>query len=116
MSKELEKLYKEIEQIVQDEKELFSRALDMCLQNGVSNFPIIIFGPEQLNMEGEILRKEGSLGTWKICFSTLEKFTEVGLVREDRLEDFKMNYKSPEDYYCLFVVKNNGATFAFLPR
>jgi hypothetical protein len=116
MSKELEKIYKEIEQIVLDEKELFSRAIDMCLQSGVTSFPIIIFGPEQLNMEGEILQTEGSLGTWKICLSTLEKFSEVGLIREDRLVDFKMNYKNPEEFYCLFVVKNNGATFAFLPR
>ena len=116
MSKELEKLYKEIEEIVLDEKDLFSRALDMCLENGVSNYPILVFGPENLTMEGEILRREGSMGPWKICFSTLEKFMEVGLVREDRVDDFKINYKNPEEFYCLFVIKNNGATFAFFPR
>ena len=116
MSKELEKTYADIKQIIDQEIDLFNRAIDMALTNGVSACPILVFGPEELSMEGEILKKQVGVKTWKICFSTLEKFLEMGLIRPERAPAFKANYKNPETHFCLFVVTNNGATFAFLDR
>jgi Mg/Co/Ni transporter MgtE len=36
-------------------------------------------------------------------------------VEEDKLDEFKKNYKDPEEFCCLFVVDGDFASFVYIP-
>jgi len=52
---------------------------------------------------------------WSIQASSLEEFVDRGIIKEDRKEYFERNFKSANDFMCLFVVVPDGANFVFYP-
>ena len=82
---------------------------------GLSNYPIFIAHQHELNL-GELILDRHDLNTeWSIHASTLEEFTEKGVIKPALKERFVKSYKNPNDFMCVFVVVPEGANFIFYP-
>ncbi|SRR5690606_3207917 len=89
-------------------------AVDMMTE-GYTLYPIFIAHQHDVSI-GELLLDRNELNTqWSIHVSSLEEFVERGLIKEDRKEYFIKNFKSTNDFMCLFVVVPEGANFVFYP-
>ncbi len=82
---------------------------------GYTLFPIFV--AHQLKVDlGELILDRHELGTsWTIHASSLEEFVDRGIIKEDRKAYFEKQYKSADDYMCLFVIVAEGANFVFYP-
>ncbi|WDF69153.1 hypothetical protein PQ465_01940 [Sphingobacterium oryzagri] len=89
-------------------------ATDMMAE-GYTLYPIFIAHQHEVSI-GELLLDKNELQTqWSIHVSSLEEFVERGLIKEDKQAHFVKNYKSANDYMCLFVLVPEGANFVFYP-
>lgn len=85
------------------------------IREGVSEYPIFLAHQHELNL-GELIIDRTELGTqWTVHASTLEEFVEKGVIKQDKQEHFKRNFKDPEQFMCVFVVVPEGANFVFYP-
>ncbi len=81
----------------------------------ISEFPIFPISKNQLPVGQLLLGKTEVATEWNYNFSFLEEFQQRMLVTEDKLEEFKKNYKDPEEFCCLFVVDDEFTNFVFIP-
>lgn len=97
-------------------QKMMGQAADTIMDEDVSRYPI--FAVHQLDLELGILlvqrSEEGS--KWSIHASTLEEMVTKKLVQSNRVDDFRRVYKNPREFFCLFVLSDQGAQFIFLPR
>lgn len=82
---------------------------------GISEYPIFIAHQHEVNL-GEMILDRNELGTsWTIQASTYEEFAEKGIIQANKKDTFLQNYKSADDFICLFVVVPEGANFVYFP-
>lgn len=82
---------------------------------GISEYPIFIAHQHEVNL-GEMILDRNELGTsWTIQASTYEEFAEKGIIQGNKKDTFLQNYKSADDFICLFVVVPEGANFVYFP-
>ena len=63
---------------------------------------------------GQILVDKGhEENQWNYYASFMEEFAQRGLVADEEI--FKLNYKDPDEYCCLFVVDEGFTNFLFIP-
>lgn len=82
---------------------------------GISACPIFIAHQHELNLGESILDKDELNTSWSIHASTIEEFTEKGLIQPDKLEKFLKQYKDAYKFMCVFVIVPEGANFVFFP-
>ena len=82
---------------------------------GISAYPIFVAHQHELKLGESILNKDELNTSWSIHASTIEEFTEKGLIQPDKLEKFLKQYKDAYKYMCVFVVVPEGANFVFFP-
>jgi len=120
MKKEEELSRAEKTQILETElsiyKKMMSQALDMFLDNEISKYPIFVAHQQELEIGILLSDREKVIGNWTIHLSTLEEFVSKQIVNEEKVNDFKATYKSPESYFCVFVLSELGAQFYFFPK
>ena len=113
---------KKAEPFLQLEKELdiyrklMSQAADVIRQKDVSDFPIFVAHQQEMEIGMLIHDAKEKGGKWSIHASTLEEFVSRQIVFEDKIVEFKTNYKDPESNVCVFILSTLGAQFVFLPR
>jgi hypothetical protein len=79
------------------------------------DFPIFPISKEELPI-GQLLIPSGPMQlTWNYNASFLDEFIQRELVAADRAEEFKKNYKDPDEFCCLFVVDEAFASFVYIP-
>jgi hypothetical protein len=82
---------------------------------GISEFPIFIAHQHEVKL-GEPILDRNELNTgWSVHASTLEEFTEKGLVLPDKKDRFIKQYKDAYKFMCVFVIVPEGANFIFFP-
>jgi hypothetical protein len=82
---------------------------------GLSLHPIFIAHQHEIKL-GELILDRIELNTeWSIHASTIEEFTERGIIKTELKERFLSTYKNPNDFMCLFVVVPEGANFVYYP-
>ncbi len=81
----------------------------------LSKYPIFIAHQHEARIGELIIDKEELATEWNIHASTLEEFIERGIVKAEKEEFFKQNYKDPNAYICVFVMVPEGANFVFYP-
>jgi hypothetical protein len=91
------------------------KASEIIRDENVSNYPIFAAHQGELSIGIPIIEKSKSGGEWNINASTLEEFVTKNIIFSEHLEDFKKNFKNPDEYVCVFVLSELGATFNFLP-
>jgi hypothetical protein len=89
-------------------------AVEIMLE-GLSLHPIFVAHQHELKL-GEVILDRNELNTeWSIHASTIEEFTERGIIKTELKERFLNTYKNPHDFMCLFVVVPEGANFVYYP-
>jgi len=82
---------------------------------GISMYPIFIAHQHQVSIGEPILDKDELNTEWSIHASTLEEFVEKEIILPDKKAAFIKNFKSANDFMCLFVIVPEGANFVFYP-
>jgi len=84
-------------------------------KEGFSDFPIFVAHTDEVNIGEVIIDKNDASTTYSISASTLVEFTELGLIEEKMVEEFKFQYSDPDDYVCILLVVGEKASFIFMP-
>jgi hypothetical protein len=96
--------------------QLLDGAIDAVIDQSVSNYPILVW---QRGAEIEIgvpLIAVANPGSWEVRMTTLEELSTKNLMRPDRVKGFREVFSDARKQYCLFVIDEQGAQFAFRPR
>ena len=84
-------------------------------KRGFSDFPIFIICKVDIPL-GQLLFKKEEVGTeWNYFVTYLDEFVERKIIEKEKEEEFKSNYKNPEEFCCLFVVDGDFTKFVFIP-
>lgn len=82
---------------------------------GFSDYPIFIMGKGDLPL-GQLLYKKEEVGTgWNYYVTYLDEFIQRKIIEKSKEEEFKTNYKNPDEFCCLFVVDQDFTNFVFIP-
>lgn len=109
-------IYNELEKQIKTSKKMMTQASDTIMEQDVSSYPIFVLHRHGMEV-GIPLKEAANLEEdWHINASTLEEFVAKQIINNDKVDNFKSVYKSPDQFLCLFVVDKSGATFVFLPR
>ena len=109
-------IYNELESQVKASKSMMAQASDTIMNQDVSSYPIFVLHRDGVELGIPLKEATNLKEDWHINASTLEEFVAKQIVNNDKVENFKSVYKSPDQFLCLFVVDKSGATFVFLPR
>jgi hypothetical protein len=85
------------------------------MMEGLSSYPIFIAHQHELKLGEVILDRNDLNSEWSIHASTLEEFTERGVIKPELKDRFINSYKNPNDFMCVFVVVPEGANFVYFP-
>ena len=83
--------------------------------NNISKYPIFIAHMGKLGIGELILDKEELNTNWSIQASTMEEFKKLGIIGEEKVEDFIRSYKDPSQEMCVFLFTQEGASFIYFP-
>lgn len=85
------------------------------MAEGISSHPIFVAHQHDVKL-GEVILDKNDLNTdWSIHASTLEEFTEKGLILPEKKDKFLKQYKDAYQFMCVFVIVPEGANFVFFP-
>ena len=84
-------------------------------KRGFSDYPIFPISTMEIPVGTLLLAKEQMATHWDYRASFLDEFIQRNLVDEDKAEEFKKNYKDPDEFCCLFVVDMDFTKFVFIP-
>lgn len=80
-----------------------------------SDFPIFILSKTEIAL-GQLLYKKDEVGTdWNYFVTYIDEFIQKELIEKERVDEFKNNYKNPDEFCCLFVIEGEDAKFVFIP-
>jgi hypothetical protein len=97
-------------------RKLMTQAAKVILDQGVSKYPILVVHQQELELGMKIYdHTKVENAKWSVHASTLEEFVTRQIIFENKVEDFKTNYKSIDTSICIFVLSELGAKFIFLP-
>ena len=84
-------------------------------KRGFSDFPIFVICKVEIPL-GQLLYKKEEVGTdWNYYVTYLDEFVQRKIIEKDKEEEFKKNYKNPEEFCCLFVIDGDFTKFVFIP-
>lgn len=108
-------LLKNLEQNLNIYKESIREIADEILEAKVSKYPIFLASRDEVALGKMIIDKEELALEWSIFASTLEEFVRRGIVKEDKLNDFRKAWKDPQVYFCIFAILEGTASFIYVP-
>ena len=82
---------------------------------GISEYPIFVAHQHEVKLGEPILDRIELNTEWSIHASTIEEFSEKGIIQENKKDRFIAQYKDPQHFMCLFVIVPEGANFVFYP-
>jgi hypothetical protein len=85
------------------------------MAEGISSYPIFVAHQHDVKLGEAILDKQELNTEWSVHASTIEEFTEKGLILPDKKDKFIKQYKDPYQFMCVFVIVPEGANFVFFP-
>ena len=104
-----------LEQELKQYTKVMTEASVIIRDQDVSNYPIFVAHQQEVSIGLPIIEKDKHGGLWNIHASTLEEFVVKNIIFEDKVEEFKKNYKDVDNFLCVFVLSELGAKFAYLP-
>ena len=78
-------------------------------------FPIFPISKTEIPIGQLLIPKEPLHLEWNYNASFLNEFVQRELVAADKEEEFKNNYRDPDEFCCLFVVDNEFTSFVYIP-
>jgi hypothetical protein len=110
------------EKFIQLEQELtiytkaLTQASEIILNEEISRYPIFVAHQHEVMIGIPVLEKEKIGGDWNINASTLEEFVAKNIIQNEKIDEFRKNFKDAEHFLCVFVLSELGAQFVFLPK
>lgn len=92
-----------------------SKAAQIIMDENVSNYPIFAAHQGELSIGLPLIEKEKHGGNWNINASSLEEFVAKNIVFSEKIDEFRSQFKNPDEFVCIFVLSELGATFNYLP-
>lgn len=86
-----------------------------AIQQGITDYPIFIASSIPVNLGILLFTPEKTNLKWYFYISMLEELKKKQVIQPDRVEAFKITYKSPEDYACFLLTLPEEASFIFVP-
>lgn len=80
-----------------------------------SDYPIFPISKTDIPIGKLLLSKEDLNLEWHYYITYLDEFVQRKLIEEDNVEEFKRNYKDPEEFACLFVVDKKFTNYLYIP-
>ncbi|GHB43433.1 hypothetical protein [Mongoliitalea lutea] len=80
-----------------------------------SEYPIFPISKEEQPIGQLFLGKQEKGLDWNYYITYVDEFIQRKLIAEELLEDFKSNYKNPDEFCCLFVMDGEFTSFVFIP-
>ncbi len=108
--------YLQLEDDLRRYRKALNNALDIMLDQEISNYPIFVLHQQELAMGVSVIEAGDQTGVWSVNASSLEEFALKEIIESAKIEEFKKVYKSHTDSFCLFVLSELGAQFIFYPR
>lgn len=105
----------EFEKELEPYKKVMAVASDAIRDQDISKYPIFVVHQHSLEIGISIL-SEDEPHPWSIQASSLEEFVSKQIVEKDKVDSFREVYKSPDEYFCVFIVSELGAKFIFMNR
>jgi hypothetical protein len=115
LNDEQKELLSNLDQNLKIYKESIREIADEILQAEVSKYPIFVASRDAISIGRMVIDKEELALEWSIYASTLEEFVRRGIVKEDKLSDFRKAWKNPEHFFCIFAVLDQTASFIYVP-
>lgn len=81
----------------------------------ISSHPIFPVAKIELPIGALLIPKKELAIQWNYNISFLDEFVQRELIGKDGIEEFKRNYKNPDEFACLFVVDDQFTNFVFIP-
>ena len=78
-------------------------------------YPIFPISKDKLPIGQLLIPKAPLQLEWNYYASFLNEFVQRELVGTDKEEEFKKNYRDPDEFCCLFVVDAAFASFVYIP-
>lgn len=95
--------------------ELIKEAAYLVRKQGFSDFPIFATSRQELPIGTLLMGRFEQENDWHYYATFLEEFTQRNIIAPDAVDYFKENYKTPDEYACLFVVDGDFTRFVFIP-
>ncbi len=80
-----------------------------------SDFPIFPISKTDIPIGKLLLGREELQLEWNYNITYLDEFVQRKLIAEENVEEFKKNYKDPEEFACLFVVDMEFTNYLYIP-
>ena len=109
-------LFFQLEAELKTYKKMMGEAADIIVDADVSNYPIFVVHQQEVEIGLPIADKDKIKGNWSINATTLEELVSKQLIKEDKVDEFRKNFKDVKKFLCLFTLTELGAQFIFLPR
>ncbi len=77
--------------------------------------PIFPISKNSISIGQLLLGKDDLQLEWNYYASFLGEFVERELVAREKEETFRLSYKDPDEFCCLFVVDNEFTKFVYIP-
>ena len=84
-------------------------------KRGFSEYPIFPICREFQPVGQMLYPKEAFDIGWNIYITYLDEFLQRELIDPQKSDDFKNNYKNPDEFCCLFVVDGSFTSFIYVP-
>ncbi|MBL7788900.1 MAG: hypothetical protein JNL75_03595 [Chitinophagales bacterium] len=106
-----------IEKVIELKSEELLQIRTMIVDQNISNYPIFVFQkPSQTILGKKIIDQSQSQEKWNVFITHLEELYHKKIVVEDKLDDFKFQYKNNNDKYCILLIENEEEySFLFTP-
>jgi uncharacterized protein YutE (UPF0331/DUF86 family) len=96
-------------------KDMLKEVSSDILKEGFSKFPVFIAHQEPIKIGEMIIDASEYSRSYNISATVLEELLEKNIVTKEREESFKAAYKNPEQFLCILLVTEKGASFVFVP-
>lgn len=84
-------------------------------KRGFSDFPIFPICKVDQPIGQTLLASTDLNLAWNYKITYLDEFLQRNIISEEKVDEFKANYKDPDEFCCLFVIDNDFTNFVFIP-
>lgn len=96
-------------------KQMLTEAQTIILNSDVSDFPVFVFSKIQPEIGVGIYASRDTEKDWNVHASSLEELVAKNVIADTKIEEFKDVYKDPKEYFCILLMNEGDAQFAFPP-
>lgn len=82
----------------------------------VTKYPIFVFHKhESIDLGKPFITQDMMSLDWNISISHLEDLVNKKVIKKEKVDEFRQNYKSPQTYICILVITEEESGFVYYP-